>query len=84
MKTTLKFFSALLILGLILHCSKISEKVEEKVNEKVNEKIDKELRKVDSTLDRNKLDSIMKQLDTLKSKQDNNKQNDNKRGKKIN
>ena len=70
MKTTVKFLSAVLVLGLILNCSKISEKVEEKVNEKVNEKIDKELKKVDSTLDRGKLDSMMKSLDTLKSKAD--------------
>lgn len=70
MKTSIKFLAALFVLGLILNCSKISEKVEEKVNEKVNEKIDKELKKVDSTLDRGKLDSMMKSLDTLKSKAD--------------
>lgn len=66
----IKLFSALLVLGVILNCSKISEKVEQKVNEKVNEKIDENLKKVDSTLDRNKIDSLMKSLDTLKSKAD--------------
>lgn len=67
---TIKFLLALVVLISVLNCSKISEKVEEKVNEKVNEKIDKELKKVDSTLDRSKLDSMMKSLDTLKSKAD--------------
>jgi tetrahydromethanopterin S-methyltransferase subunit B len=66
----LKYFSALLVLGLVLNCSKISEKVEEKVNQKVNEKIDENLKKIDSTLDKNKIDSLMKSLDTLKSQAD--------------
>ncbi|MEO8515050.1 MAG: hypothetical protein ABI543_15945, partial [Ignavibacteria bacterium] len=66
----LKFFTALLVLGVIMNCSKISEKVEEKVNEKVNEKIDENLKKIDSTFDKKKLDSLMKSLDTLKSKAD--------------
>jgi hypothetical protein len=83
MKTTIKFLSALMVLGLILNCSKISEKVEEKVNEKVNEKIDKELKKVDSTLDRGKLDSMMMSLDSLKTRADSLLQdNDDKKGKK--
>ncbi len=68
--TILKYFGSLAILGLVLNCSKISEKVEQKVNEKVNEKIDESLKKVDSTLDRNKIDSLMRSLDTLKSKAD--------------
>lgn len=66
----LKYFSALLVLGLVLNCSKISEKVEEKVNQKVNEKIDENLKKIDSSFDKNKLDSLMKSLDTLKTKAD--------------
>jgi hypothetical protein len=70
MKTTLKFSAALLVLFTILNCSKISEKVEEKVNEKVNEKINEELKKVDSTLDRSKIDSVMKSLDSMKTKAD--------------
>lgn len=70
MKTTFKYFAALLIVGIILSCSKLSEKVEEKVNEKVNEKIDEQIKKVDSTLDRKKLDSMMKSLDTLKTMAD--------------
>ena len=68
--TILKYFGALVILGLVLNCSKISEKVEQKVNEKVNEKIDENLKKVDSTLDRKKIDSWMKSLDTLKNQAD--------------
>ena len=65
-----KYLSALLVLGLVLNCSKISEKVEEKVNEKVNEKIDENLKKIDSSLDRKSIDSLMRQLDTLKTKAD--------------
>lgn len=68
--TLIKYFGALLILGLVLNCSRITEKVEQKVNEKVNEKIDENLKKVDSTLDRSKIDSLMKSLDTLKTQAD--------------
>ena len=70
MKTTIKFFTALFVLAFTLNCSRITEKVGEKVNEKVNEKIDEQLKKVDSTLDKNKIDSLMKQMDTLKTKAD--------------
>ena len=41
--TILKYFGSLVILGLVLNCSKISEKVEQKVNEKVNEKMMKQI-----------------------------------------
>jgi Zn-dependent M16 (insulinase) family peptidase len=70
MKTILKYFSALIVFAFIVNCSRITEKVEQKVNEKVNEKIDEELKKVDSSLDRNKIDSLMKSMDSLKSKAD--------------
>ncbi|HRE09922.1 MAG TPA: hypothetical protein PLN22_03770 [Ignavibacteria bacterium] len=65
-----KFFTALLVFAFLVNCSKITEKVEEKVNEKVNEKIDENLKKIDSSIDRNSIDSLMKQLDTLKTKAD--------------
>jgi hypothetical protein len=73
-----KYLASFIILGLVLNCSKISEKVEQKVNEKVNEKIDENLKKVDSSLDRSKIDSLMRSLDTLKSKADSllNEEND--------
>lgn len=66
----LKYFLSLAVLAAVLNCSKLTEKVEEKVNQKVNEKIDEQLKKVDSTLDKNKIDSIFKQMDTLKTKAD--------------
>ncbi|HAX48301.1 MAG TPA: hypothetical protein PK605_13920 [Ignavibacteria bacterium] len=65
-----KFFTALLVFAFLVNCSKITEKVEEKVNEKVNEKIDENLKKIDSSIDRKSIDSLMKQLDTLKTKAD--------------
>lgn len=68
--SAIKFLSALMILGFVLSCSRITEKVEKKIDEKVNERIDEELKKVDSTLDRNKFDSLMKSMDTLKTKAD--------------
>ena len=79
----LKFFSALLVLGILLNCSKISEKVEEKVNQKVNEKIDENLKKIDSSFDKNKFDSLMKSLDTLKSKADSLLEQDNRQTRKT-
>ena len=66
----IKYLSAFLVLGLVLNCSRITEKVEEKVNEKVNEKIDENLKKIDSSIDRKSIDSLMRHLDTLKSKAD--------------
>jgi len=68
--TIFKYLGSLIILAVVLNCSNITEKVEQKVNEKVNEKIDENLKKVDSTLDRNKIDSLMKSLDTLKNQAD--------------
>ncbi|MBE2228091.1 MAG: hypothetical protein IAE93_12130 [Ignavibacteria bacterium] len=65
-----KFFTALLVFAFLVNCSKITEKVEEKVHEKVNEKIDENLKKIDSSIDRKSIDSLMKQLDTLKTKAD--------------
>lgn len=66
----IKFLLSLLILAAVVNCSKITDKVEEKVNEKVNEKIDENLKKIDSTLDRKSIDSLMNQMDSLKLKAD--------------
>jgi hypothetical protein len=65
-----KFLLALFVLGFLLNCSKLTQKVEEKVNQKINEEIDEKLKEVDTNLSRQKLDSIMKSLDTLKTKAD--------------
>jgi len=78
---TVKFLAALLVITCVMNCSRISEKIEEKVNEKVNEKIDENLKKMDSTFDKVKLDSLMKSLDSLKLKSDS-VVNNNKRGRK--
>ncbi len=61
----LKFISALIVLGGLLSCSKITQKVEEKVDEKVNKTIEKNMRKIDSTFSKEKLDSLKKQIDSL-------------------
>lgn len=74
----IKYISALLVLGFLVNCSKISEKVEEKVNQKVNEKIDENLKKIDSFFDRKSIDSLMKKLDTLKSQTDSLLEQDNR------
>lgn len=81
MRTIIKFSVSVLVLGVVLNCGKISEKVEEKVNQKVNERIDEELKKVDSIFSNNKLDSVMKSLDTLKTKADSLKQKLEKKAK---
>ena len=62
-----KFIISLLILAGILSCSKITQKVEEKVDEKVNSTIEKNMKKIDSTFTKEKLDSLKKQLDSLKN-----------------
>lgn len=66
-----KFITALLILASVLSCSKITEKVEQKVEEKVDEKvnstIEKNMKNFDSTFTKGKLDSLKKQLDSLKN-----------------
>lgn len=77
---SIKFLIALLVLAAALNCSKISQKVEEKVNEKVNEKIDENLKKIDSTFDKGKLDSLMKSMDSIKVKADS-MMNSDKKGK---
>jgi len=66
----IKFLLSLLVLAAVVNCSKITDKVEEKVNEKVNEKIDENLKKIDSTLDRKSIDSLMNQMDSMKLKAD--------------
>jgi hypothetical protein len=70
MKNSIKILTALAVLFAVLNCSKITEKVEQKVNEKVNEKIDENLKKIDSTFDKNKIDSLMQSLDSMKTKSD--------------
>lgn len=67
---TIKFLFSLLVFAAIVNCSKITDKVEEKVNEKVNEKIDENLKKIDSSLDRRSIDSLMNQMDSIKLKAD--------------
>jgi hypothetical protein len=79
---TVKFFIAIFVLAVVVNCSRISQKVEEKVNEKVNEKIDENLKKIDSTFDKNKIDSLMKSMDSLKIKADSLMNNDKKGRKK--
>jgi hypothetical protein len=69
MKIT-KFLLSLLVLAAVVNCSKITDKVEEKVNEKVNEKIDENLKKIDSSLDRRSIDSLMNKMDSIKLKAD--------------
>jgi uncharacterized membrane protein YhiD involved in acid resistance len=66
----IKFLLSLLVLAAVVNCSKITDKVEEKVNEKVNEKIDENLKKIDSSLDRKSIDSLMNQMDSIKIKAD--------------
>jgi len=76
MKNTLKFASAISVIIVIASCGWFKKTVEEKVNEK----IDENLKKVDSTFSKDKMDSLMKQLDSIKIKADsltnkNNKKN---------
>ena len=61
----LKFISALIVLAVILNCSKLTQKVEEKVDEKVNKTIEENMKKIDSTFSKEKLDSLKKQIDSL-------------------
>ena len=70
MKNSIKIIMSLAVLSAVLNCSKITEKVEQKVNEKVNEKIDENLKKIDSTFDKNRIDSLMQSMDSLKTKAD--------------
>ena len=62
-----KFITGLLILAVVLSCSKISERVEKKVNEKIDKTIEENMNKIDSSLKNSNLDSLkklIKQLDT--------------------
>lgn len=66
MNNKIKFIISILILFLILSCGWFRQKVEEKVNEK----IDENLKKIDSSFSKGKIDSLIKQMDTLKLKSD--------------
>ncbi len=77
MKDTIKYFSAVLIIALITSCGWFKKKVEEKVNEK----IDENLQRIDSSLGKSKMDSLMKQLDSLKINSDSVMNKNNKRSK---
>lgn len=70
MRNSIKILTAFAVLLAVLNCSRITEKVEQKVNEKVNEKIDENMKKIDSTFDKNKIDSLMQSMDSLKTKAD--------------
>ena len=66
MKNKLKFIIAITIVIVIASCGWFKKTVEEKVNEK----IDENLRKIDSSLSKERMDSLMKSLDSIKVKSD--------------
>lgn len=80
MKNKLRFITAILIFSLIASCGWFERKVEQKVNEK----IDENLKKIDSTFSKSKMDSLMKQLDSIKISSDSTSNKNAKRLKKPN
>ena len=66
MKNTIKFITAITIVIVIASCGWFKKTVEEKVNEK----IDENLRKIDSSFSKERMDSLMKSLDSIKVKSD--------------
>ncbi len=71
------YIVSVFILIAVLNCSKITEKVEQKVNEKVDQKIEENMKKIDSTFSKEKLDSLKMAMDSLSTDHD-------KRSKKVN
>jgi hypothetical protein len=76
MKNLWGYITSVFILIAVLNCSKIEEKVQQKVNEKVDQKIEENMKKIDSTFSKEKLDSLKKIMDSLSTDQD-------KRSKKV-
>ena len=73
----LKILASFIILILALSCSRITHLVERKVVEKVNKTIDENMKKMDSTFSKEKLDSLKSLLDSIS----NANSKDNKRAK---
>jgi sensor domain CHASE-containing protein len=62
------FLLSLFVLLTVLNCSWIQEKVEQKVNQKIDQKIDESMKKLDSSLSREKLDSLQMLMDSISTK----------------
>ena len=61
----IKIIFAFFVIFLITSCGWLKDKVEKKIDEKVNQTIDENLRKIDSNMSRQKLDSLKSKLDSL-------------------
>jgi regulatory protein YycI of two-component signal transduction system YycFG len=77
----IKFLIAIIILGIILSCSKISEKIEKKVDEKIDKTIEENMKQIDSSLHKSDIDSLKKLLKQLDTTFGDDKQNNAKRKK---
>lgn len=67
MKNIFRYIVSLIILAVVLNCSRISEKIEKKVDEKIDQKIDETMKKMDSSFEKIRIDSLMKITDSLKT-----------------
>ena len=67
---------AVFVLICVLNCSRIEEKVEQKVNEKIDKKIDETMKKIDTSLSVQQIDSLKHSMDSLSTDSD-------KRSKKV-
>ena len=65
MKKLLPYLVSLAVLAAVLNCSRISEKIEKKVDEKIDQKIDETMKKMDSSFEKIRIDSLMKITDSL-------------------